>query len=263
MGLRSMHRRDAAAPAQSVPAAKRARGQWRHLPSAADLRGQKIGALYRQAALAFHEKGYAGTSLADIAERLGVSKGTLYHYVGNKQEVLLGCHLAGSDAADAVLAQVPKTGLTGLQKLRLALRCHLEYILGENSASVVVLEMSALTPENFEVVAARRDRFQSGFTRLITEGIKDGSIVRCDPKLATFAVLGGANWVEKWFRCGGSWTRNQIAAAMADMMLRAVAAEPMALPGRVADYPDVSVQEDLRRHAAESTPARRRRTAEA
>ena len=261
MASRSTPRRNAAAEAQ--PAPKRARGQWRQLPSASDLRGQKTDALYPQAALAFHEKGYAGTSLADIAERLGVSKATLYHYVGNKQELLLGCHLAGSDAADAVLAQVPRTGLTGLQKLRLALRCHLEYILSESSASVVVLEMSALTPENFKVVAARRDRFQSGFTRLIAEGIKDGSIVRCDPKLATFAVLGGANWVEKWHRPGGPWTRNQIAAAMADMMVRSVAAEPMAVPERVADYPDVSVQEELRRHAAGPAAARRRRAVEA
>ncbi len=263
MASRSTPRRGAATDAPPAPAPKRARGQWRQLPSTADLRDRKIEALYHQAALAFHENGYAGTSLADIAGRLGISKATLYHYVGNKQELLLGCHLVGSDAADAALAQVPKTGLTGLQKLRLALRCHLEYIIGKDSASMVVLETSALTPENFKIVSARRDRFQRGFTRLIQEGIKDGSVVRCDPKLATFAVLGGANWVEKWYRPGGPWTSNQIAASMADMMLRALAAKPMALPERVADYPDVSVQEDLRRHAARPAAAARRRAVEA
>lgn len=262
MVSRSAHLREIASEARRGPVRKRSRGQWRQLPTASDLRDRKTEALYHQAALAFHEKGYAGTSLAGIAERLGVSKATLYHYVGNKQELLLGCHLAGSDAADRVLAQVPKAGLNGLQKLRLALRCHLEYILSENSASMVVLETSALSPRNFKIVSERRDRFQSGFIRLIAEGIKDGSIVRCDPKLAAFAVLGGANWVEKWYRSRGPWTRNQIAAAITDMMLRAVAAEPWPVPERITDYPDDSVQEKLRRHATDSTPARRRRIAE-
>ncbi len=219
----------------------RRRGQWTRLvPSASELRDRKTEALFREAAISFHRNGYAGTSLADIAERLGVSKAALYHYIGNKQELLLDCHLAASDAADRAIEQVPRTGLSGLEKVRLAMRFYLESILAEDSASVVVLEESALTPENFKVVVARRDAFQSAFTRFIRQGIRDGSIVRCDPRLATFAVLGGVNWVEKWYRPGGAWSRLQIAQAMADMMVRAISSEPcVAFPERVSDYPDV------------------------
>ena len=209
------------------------------VPSRTELHDRKSDALYRQAAIAFHEKGYAGTSLADIAARLGLSKGALYYYIDNKQQLLLECHLAASDAADAVIEQVPRTGVTGLEKLRIALRIHVESILGENSPSVLALEESALTPENFRVVVRRRDRFQSAFTRFVREGIADGSVVRCDPKLATFALLGGVNWIEKWYRSGGPWRATQIAQSMADILVRSIASEPVAsLPASVADYAD-------------------------
>lgn len=239
------------AAAASTPLAgggePRRRGQWTRLvPSASELRDRKTEALYREAAISFHRNGYAGTSLADIAERLGVSKAALYHYIGNKQELLLGCHLAASDAADRAVERVPKTGLNGRDKVRLALRYYLESILAEDSASVVVLEESALTPENFRIVVARRDAFQAAFTRFIREGIRDGSIVRCDPRLATFAVLGGVNWVEKWYRPGGAWSRLQIAQAMADMMVRAISSQPCeAFPERVSDYPERAAADEV------------------
>jgi TetR/AcrR family transcriptional regulator len=239
----------------STPTARK-RGQWKELPSADDLRDRKTSALFRQAALAFHQQGYAETSIADIADRLGVSKAALYHYIGNKQELLFQCHLAASDAADEALALVPKEGMTGLEKLRTGLRCYLDSILSENSASVVALEESALTPENFKRVMIRRDRFQRRFEGFVSEGIADGSILPCDVKLATFGVLGGVNWVEKWYRPDGPWTANQIAAAMADMMVRSLAVKPKPLPLHVTDYPDLSAEEQfsLPAHSSARTP---------
>jgi TetR/AcrR family transcriptional regulator len=236
------------ASAQSRRSAARkaaTRGQWNLLvPTASKLRDLKIEALYRQAARSFHRNGYAGTSLADIADQLGVSKAALYHYIGNKQELLLRCHLAAADAANYAIAQVPERGLNGREKVRLALRLYLDSILSDTSASVIALEVSALTPENFRMVVAKRDAFQNAFVRFIREGIKDGSIVRCDPKLATFAVLGGVNWVEKWYRPTGPWSRLQITQAMADMMVRAISSEPRrGFPESISDYPEILAAE--------------------
>lgn len=246
------------------PAARKAatRGQWNMVvPTASKLRDLKIEALYRQAALSFHRNGYAGTSLTDIAEQLGVSKAALYHYIGNKQELLLRCHLAGADAANFVIAQVPKKRVTGREKIRLALRLYLDSILSETSASVIALEESALTPENFRIVVAKRDEFQNAFVRFVREGIKDGSIVRCDPKLATFAMLGGVNWVEKWYRPTGPWSRLQIAQAMADMMVGAISSEPRrSFPEKISDYPE-SLAAEVPRPASAPSPRKSGRQA--
>lgn len=213
---------------------------WKKLvPSRTQLRDLKLEALYHEASLAFHSRGYAGTSLAEIAAALGISKAALYYYVDSKQQLLLDCHMAASDAADAVIAQVPKTGLNGLEKLHLALRLHVESILSESSTSVLALEESALTPENFRAVVQRRDRFQSAVLGFIIEGIGDGSVIDCDPKIAAFALLGGANWVEKWYRPGGPWSAAQTARGIADILVRGVAADTAIQPRhRVTDYTD-------------------------
>ena len=229
-----------AAAFKSGSASDRKSVPWtRSVPSRAQMRGLKIEALFREAAVSFHRNGYAGTSLADVAARLGISKAALYYYIDNKQALLLGCHMAASDAADAVIEQVPKTGLTGLQKLHMALRLHVESILSETSPSLLALEESALTQENFRAVVQRRDRFQSAFVRFIGEGVTDGSIVDCDPKLAAFAALGGVNWTEKWYRPDGPWSASQIAQAIADVLVRGLAAQPTAGPlKQVVDYPN-------------------------
>jgi TetR/AcrR family transcriptional regulator len=130
----------------------------------------------------------------------------------------------------------------------------------------LALEESALTPENFSAVAQRRDHFQAGFVNFIREGIDDSSIVACDPKLAAFTVLGGVNWAEKWYRPGGPWSAQQIAHAMADMLVRSLAA--VATPpllAHVTDYPDGldAVPPSLALPPADSKPRTRAATARA
>lgn len=90
------------------------------VPTAAEQRELKKDALLRQAAYAFRTNGYHGTSLADIAESLGISKPTLYYYVKNKQDLLYECHLAASEQAlesvctDSSLNALDRVCQTGL-----------------------------------------------------------------------------------------------------------------------------------------------------
>ena len=75
--------------------------RWRaSVPSGSELRSIKQSALYHAAAQAFLKNGYHGTTLDDIAAALGVKKATLYYYVRNKQELLVQCHMAASDATE-------------------------------------------------------------------------------------------------------------------------------------------------------------------
>ena len=68
------------------------------------------------------------------------------------------------------------------------------------------------------------------------EGIRDGSIVSCDPKLAIFVVLGAIHWVPKWFTLKGSWSDAQVAAAISEMLDRMLSTNPSKrLADNVAD----------------------------
>jgi len=196
------------------------------VPTGRELRSIREGALYHAAAVAFLKNGYHGTTLDDIAAALGVKKATLYHYVRNKQELLFRCHMAASDVTDEITRQIPTNGLTGLEKLQRALHGYLEALLGEESSNLIMIEESALTPENYVQVIARRDQFQAVLLGFVKEGLADGSISTGDPKLALFAILGGINWTQKWYRAGGPWGPGKIAEGIVRQMVRSIAADP-------------------------------------
>src|SRR3990172_8201900 len=160
------------------------------VPDNNEQREKKRETLLREAAAVFTRRGVHGTSLADIAENLGVTKAALYTYVESKDELLFLCHTAAMDAAFESLEEALAQGTNGREKLILALRKYLERIIGKQSFCAIILEEGTLTPEDTETIIGRRDLFEREMRKLVLEGIADGSIVRCNPRLVVFAMLG-------------------------------------------------------------------------
>ncbi|HEV2038359.1 MAG TPA: hypothetical protein VGQ96_07115, partial [Candidatus Eremiobacteraceae bacterium] len=129
-------------------------------------------------------------------------------------------------AAFASLENAKKTGTTGLDKLTMSLGGYLEMILGEESSYVVLLEEHAMKPAHVKAIMKRRDMFERQMRDFVREGIADGSVVPCNPKLAVFAALGALNWVQKWFVPGGEWSGKQLALALSQILERAIASNP-------------------------------------
>jgi TetR/AcrR family transcriptional regulator len=209
--------------------------RWKEsIPSKAQLRDAKRDAVLREAALAFNRNGFHGTSLDDVAQRLGVTKATLYYYFPNKQAVLRACCEQSMEFVFKNLERACEQGHTGRERLMLVISGFIEYLAGEVSVSVMMLEEDTLDVTDRAAVTQLRDRFEHALRELVREGITDGSIVPCDPKLVVFALLGATNWVTRWFRGEGSWTRAQVAAAITEFCERALnPAPPAALATQV------------------------------
>lgn len=201
------------------------------VPSAEQQRELKKDALLRQAAKAFRADGYHGSSLADIAANLGISKPTLYYYVKNKQDLLYQCHLAAADQALDSICTAP--GLNALERLTQTMQNYVASMISEGSLTVVILEEKSLSDEQLAEVIALRDQFQSGVIEIVAQGQVDGSICKCEPKFGAFCVLGTANWVTKWYRSEGRWSEEDINLAVADFIRSAMAPETTAM-GRTA-----------------------------
>src|ERR671936_3070023 len=80
--------------------------------------------LTRIAARLFAEKGYQGTSLADLAEELGVQKPSLYHHIASKEDLLWEVASEGARAFHAALDAIPET-TRAVEKIRLPVGAHL------------------------------------------------------------------------------------------------------------------------------------------
>lgn len=202
---------------------------WKNVvPAASAQFDRKREVLLREAAASFNRRGYHGTSLAEIAKKLGVTKAALYTYVPSKEELLYYCHDSAMDTAFESLRQAQAEGGTGLQKLTSTLRGYLKLMLGEEGGYVVLLEENAMKPLHVRAIIKRRDQFEEGLRELVVEGIADGSIVTCNPKLAVFMALGALNWGRKWYRPNGPWTGEQIAFSLTQMLERSLSSKPVA-----------------------------------
>src|SRR4051794_32828193 len=108
--------------------------------------------LTRIAARLFAERGYAGTSLADLAAALGVQRPSLYHHIQSKEDLLWEVAWEGAEAFHAALDAVPAEAAAS-ERIRLALRAHLAVVAAQlDVATVFVREWRYLGGE-------RRDRF--------------------------------------------------------------------------------------------------------
>lgn len=224
------------------------------VPSAQFDRKREV--LLREAAASFNRRGYHGTSLTEIAKKLGVTKAALYTYVPSKEELLFYCHDAAMDSAIESLHKAQAGTGSGLQRLTLTLRHYLEMMLGQEGGYVVLLEENAMKPAHVRAIVKRRDQFEQGLRAFVVAGIADGSIVRCNPKLAIFMMMGALNWGRKWYRPNGSWTGTQIAHALTEMLERSLSATPA--PALLEDPAAIEPAEEVE---PEALPKVRRRLA--
>jgi AcrR family transcriptional regulator len=190
--------------------------------SATELKKLREDALYREAAKAFRRNGYHGTALEDIAEGLGISKPTLYHYVKNKRDLLYQCHLAAAEQALSTIC--PDKSLNGLERLRRTISRYVQSMIGEDSYSVVILEEKSLSPTQLTKVIHERDKFEGALVEMILKGQAEGLINPGEPRFAVFNVLGAVNWVTKWYRPGGPWSVEEVGEGIAGFVCRGLAA---------------------------------------
>jgi AcrR family transcriptional regulator len=159
--------------------------------------------LTRTAARLFADRGYHGTSLADVAEALGMQKASLYHHIDSKEDLLWEVASAGAEAFHAALDAVPE-GAPVPERIRLALQAHLG-VVGEqlDAATVFTREWRALDGDRRERFLAERRRYEERIRELFREGVEGGEL-RTDLDVATAALffLSAANWAYTWLRPG-------------------------------------------------------------
>jgi AcrR family transcriptional regulator len=159
--------------------------------------------LTRIAAQLFAEKGYHGTSIGDLAEAMGVQKGSLYHHIESKADLLWELVREGAAAFHAGLDAIDES-LPATEKIRLALRAHLAVVAEQlDVATVFVKEWTALEGERRELFVAERRRYEERIRDLFREGV-ERSELRTDLDVATAALLflSAGNWAYAWLRPG-------------------------------------------------------------
>ena len=157
--------------------------------------------LTRQAARLFAQKGYHGTSIGEIAEALGVQKGSLYAHIESKQDLLYETMRDGAAAFHAGLDAIPEN-LPATEKIREALRSHLRVVADQlDVATVFVQEWRYLEGERREEIVAERRRYEERIRALFREGRDLGELrTDLDDATAALLVLSAVDWAYTWLQ---------------------------------------------------------------
>lgn len=175
--------------------------------------------IMKSAAAAFRRRGYYGASVDEIARALRMTKGNLYYYFKDKEDILFACHEFALDHLLRMLAKVEDSSYSPQEKLRRVIVSFVHVMIDELRGTALTMDVQALSVARRRKVIAKRDCFDRGIRRLISEGIASGVFRDADPKLATFAILGSVNWIPYWFDPHGEANSVEIGEQFAEHLI--------------------------------------------
>jgi AcrR family transcriptional regulator len=181
-------------------------------------RTNKRNAVLRTAVQMFNERGFHATSLEDVAASLGISKPTIYHYLGNKDQVLLECVTIGlNQLLEAVELTRAEPG-KGIDRLQSFLRRYAEINMDDFGRCVIRTGEEALSPDSVRRFRELKRGIDTAMRSLIDEGIADGSIAPVDSKLLAFTLAGALNWAARWHDPDGDQSAPELAERMVALL---------------------------------------------
>lgn len=203
---------------------------WRKASERTREREIKREAVLRTAAQLFNEKGYHAVSLDEVAERLNVTKPTLYYYVKSKDDILAECVRSGLELMQAAIARSDEAGGTAIDKLVAAMRKYTEIVTMDFGKCLIRVGEDPLPPDSRREVRRLKAAIDLEFRHLIEQGIAEGSLRDVDPKLAAFTLAGALSWIGRWYRADGPLTPDQIAEQCIGVLMGGLALPPPARP---------------------------------
>jgi AcrR family transcriptional regulator len=182
----------------------------------------------RDAALSlFAERGYAGTTVNLIAERLGIRGPSIYNHVSSKQQLLVDIVLDFIEGGVVQQAEVIAAASDPVQQLRAAVDLHVRtHTRFRREAFVSNREIRSLEEPNRSRVIAARDRYAHAFTEIIEAGVSAGRFDCSDPALTSIAIVQMGIGVATWYRSDGRLSVDEISEYHQDLALRMVGAGP-------------------------------------
>jgi AcrR family transcriptional regulator len=180
----------------------------------------KREAVLQTAAQLFLEKSYGRTSLNDVAERLNITKPALYHYFRNKEEILLECYRLGTGLIEEILNDIAPHCGTGLEKVEAFIYSYANVMTVNFGRCVMRLDEGDLSADAVAEVRSYKRKIDRRLRAFVQEGIADGSVAPCDPKLVAFAIAGALNWICMWYEPNGPLSPEEIATQFARTLTR-------------------------------------------
>ncbi len=177
---------------------------------------QDIGEIKREALLKaatalFNQDGISGTSIDDVVQSLGVTKGAVYYYFENKEELLAGCYERSLEFCERIIEHVEHRTDDPLKRIYLNLRLLSDTHAGPDGPMMIFTGLDNLSEKRRKTVIARGWAQERYTGHWIDQGISAGMIRNVNALLVRFMIAGAMDSLPKWYRDDGANTPQDIA----------------------------------------------------
>ena len=175
----------------------------------------------RKAAELFREKGYAASSMRDLAQKLGIEAASLYSHIKSKEEILRNLCFDMAAEFRKSLLEVEKQEVPASEKLRLGIIGHIQVMAKDLTASAVFMnEHRHLSQPFLRDFLLLRINYINRFKAIIEEGVKSGEFKpNIDKKLAVMTLFSSLNWMPQWYDPVGTIEPIELGLQLADMLV--------------------------------------------
>jgi len=168
----------------------------------------------------FRKKGYAATSMRDLAQAVGMEAASIYSHIKNKEALLSSICFRLADAFMDAKKEMELQTMPAPQLLQKAIEAHVRVITNNLDASAVFLhEWRHLSPEPLAEFIALRKAYENYLIRIIQQGKEEGKFQFEDEKIAVLSLLSGLNWIYDWYKPEGKLSPEQVAQNLSNLLL--------------------------------------------
>jgi AcrR family transcriptional regulator len=175
----------------------------------------------RSAAELFKEKGYAASSMRDLAQKLGIEAASLYSHIKSKEEILQTLCFDLAAEFRTSLNAVEKQDVPASKKLTLGIIGHVNVMAKDlTSAAVFMNEHRHLSQPFLRDFLLLRINYINRFKKIIEEGVQNSEFKKdIDTKLSVMTLFSSLNWMPTWYSPDGSIEPTQLGQQLADMLV--------------------------------------------
>lgn len=157
--------------------------------------------ILQKAAAMFREKGFAATSMRDLAESVGIEAASLYNHIRSKNEILEAICFEVANRFTANLDTVEHTNQSSISKTESLLRFHIQQMINHyEEVYVSDREWKHLTEPFLSNFQNQRRTYRKRFAAIVEEGIQKKEIKKIDAATSVLIMLHAVSGIESWHR---------------------------------------------------------------
>lgn len=187
---------------------------------------QKKQIILEAAARLFREKGYAATSMRDLAQAVDLKASSLYNHISGKEGILREICFKHADRFHQELKTIENQEGSAETKVRALIHLHIQ-VATEDITSITAFndEWRHLTEPYLSDFISLRKAYESRFRAIIEAGMQDGSFKVFHPNVALYTILSAIRWIYDWYRPGKSISRQELEDQIAGLLLNGLNAD--------------------------------------